>query len=530
MSWKLTMLFGPSAIIVLVVLLTAQHAVGAAAAEDISNNTCQKEHFGQDSFVCTCSSDHCDFYEPLELPVNKGEAHIVVSDLASKRFERDRVQFTDKPSPGSFVQLVINPEKKFQKLFGFGGAFTDAAGRNIATLKSNLQDTLLRSYYADNGLDYNIGRLNMGGCDFSVKGYTYADVPGDDSLSHFNLTVDDLVYKIPYVKQASKIKGKALRLFASPWTAPAWMKTNNDLIGKGYLKPEYYQTWADYFIRFLDAYKEEGVDFWGLTVQNEPTNGDQLNFKFNCMGWNATTQANWIAKNFGPTLKKSKHSDVKVMILDDQRVLAPRWCREVFANKEAEPFVDGVAIHWYTDRMFDFPNALDQVHQEFPDKFMLYSEACTGDLPFEGKPLLGSWKRGEQYLHNILEDLNHWVTGWTDWNLALDLQGGPNWTGNFVDAPIIVDAKKEVFYRNPMFYALGHISRFAPEGSTRIEAVRNTVPDKVDSIAFQRADGGIAVVLVNRDKNKSTRLAIVDKIKGVLEIELAPSSFTSVLY
>ena len=131
-------------------------------------------------------------------------------------------------------------------------------------------------------------------------------------------------------------------------------------------------------LRFLDSYEEYGLKFWGLTAMNEPTNGYQDNFPFNCMGWNATTQGNWIAKNFGPTIMASNHSNVKLMILDDQRPLAPNWCRELFANKEAEPFVSGVAVHWYLDREFDLPLALDQVHQEFPDKFVLYTEACTG--------------------------------------------------------------------------------------------------------------------------------------------------------
>ena len=130
---------------------------------------------------------------------------------------------------------------------------------------------------------------------------------------------------------------------------------------------------------FLDEYRKHRINFWGLTAMNEPTNGFQPDFPFNCMGWNATTQGEWIGKYFGPTLMASNHSNIKLMILDDQRPLAPNWCREIFANKEAEKFIGGVAVHWYLDREFDLPLALDQVHQEFPDKFIMYTEACTGE-------------------------------------------------------------------------------------------------------------------------------------------------------
>ena len=121
------------------------------------------------------------------------------------------------------------------------------------------------------------------------------------------------------------------------------------------------------------------------------------------MAWNATTQGNWIANNFGPALSASKHKDVKLMVLDDQRPLAPNWCRELFSNKEAEPYVAGVAIHWYLDREFDLPLALDQVHQEFPDKFLFYSESCTGKLTLRFDSQANSATRGcTMYIHIVL--------------------------------------------------------------------------------------------------------------------------------
>ena len=288
-----------------------------------------------------------------------------------------------------------------------------------------------------------------------------------------------------------------MKLFASPWSAPAWMKSNNHLNGQGYLLPEYYQAWANYFVKFLKEYEARDIKFWGLTAQNEPWDGNVPNFTFNAMGWNSSTQREWIVNNLGPSLENEGYSDIKLMILDDQRPLAPKWARDVFADERAMKYVSGVGVHWYMDDVIPVPFALDQVHEEFPDKFILYTEACNGDKPWDTeKVMLGDWDRGEKYILNIIEDLNHWVVGWTDWNLALDLEGGPNWAGNFVDAPIIVDPDQGLFYKQPMYYALGHISRFLIPGSVRIKLQKSY--DLIEAVAFKRPDDMIAIVILNR--------------------------------
>ena len=215
------------------------------------------------------------------------------------------------------------------------------------------------------------------------------------------------------------------------------------------------------------------------------------------MGWNAYQQQKWIVENIGPLLKGSEFRDLKFMILDDQRPLAPKWASEVFEDQRAHQYVDGIAVHWYADRVFPFPNVLDKVHNEFPDKFILYTESCH-----IGKVALGSWKRAQEYLQNIIEDMNHWVVGWIDWNLVLDMQGGPNWLGNSVDAPIIINEHNQEFYRQPMYYALAHITKHVPTGSKRVALTPNVkVPSTLDSVAFTTPNGSTVVVLVNRYVN-----------------------------
>ena len=158
----------------------------------------------------------------------------------------------------------------------------------------------------------------------------------------------------------------------------------------------------------------------------------------------------------------------------------------------------------------------------------MYTEACTGDRPWETEKVkLGDWVRGERYLNNIIEDLNHWVVGWTDWNLVLDMQGGPNWAGNFVDAPIISNPEKGEFYKQPMYFALAHISRFIPPGSVRVGLTHSD--ESIKAVAVQRPDSTIAIVLLNRHLTE-TRSITVKTSRGDLNLDLGPKSFTSVVF
>ncbi|XP_026688399.1 glucosylceramidase-like [Diaphorina citri] len=191
-----------------------------------------------------------------------------------------------------------------------------------------------RSYFSPEGISYAFGRVPIGGCDFSTRAYTYDDIPNDKKLEKFNLTTEDFQYKIPLIQQANRLRGEPLRLVGSAWSAPAWMKTNNALTGRGELKTQYYQTWAQYLIMFLDFYKREQLSFWALTTGNEPINGDLPSFlpfvpKFNSMGWHPKSVATWIANNLGPTLRSSQHNATKILAIDDQRFVLPWWLEQV---------------------------------------------------------------------------------------------------------------------------------------------------------------------------------------------------------
>ncbi|NXK01386.1 GLCM Glucosylceramidase, partial [Corythaixoides concolor] len=453
------------------------------------------------------------------------------SSKAGKRLERSQGSFQRSLHAPDLV-LTVDTTQRYQKVKGFGGSITDAAAINILSLPETAQDHLLRSYFSEEGLEYNLVRLPMASCDFSLHTYTYDDVPFDYELTHFSLRDEDTKLKvssgreeggdlggaqglssmwslrpllqIPLLHRALAMSKRPLSLYASPWTSPAWMKTSESFVGKGTLKGQagdkYHKTWANYFIRFLDEYAKHNLTFWAVTAENEPSAGLINNYPFQCLGFTAEQQRDFIARDLGPALANSSHRHVQLIILDDNRLHLPHWAKVVLEDEEAARYVHGIGIHWYLDFIGPIQDTVVPTHELFPDYFILATEACIGAHFWERDVILGCWERGNQYSHSILTNLNHFVAGWTDWNLALDLEGGPNWSKNYVDSPVIVDTSEGIFYKQPMFYHMGHFSKFIPEGSQRVGLVASKESKKTDLeyTAFLRPDGAVVVVVLNR--------------------------------
>ena len=223
--------------------------------------------------------------------------------------------------------------------------------------------------------------------------------------------------------------------------------------------------YAQYIIKFFDAYEGEGVSFWGMTAQNEP-NGNTG--KWQELKFTAATQRDFIKNYLGPALHASSHANLKLMFFDDQRINLEGWADTVLGDPDAKKYVSGIGVHWYAAVEDDTPSGLyfgkmKATHDKHPDMFILGTEACEGFLPWSQGPRIGDFTRGETYAHDVLGDLNNWAVGWTDWNAFLDLSGGPNWAKNVVDSPILLDTKDtKTYYKNPMFYALAHFSAYIP--------------------------------------------------------------------
>ncbi|XP_077296545.1 lysosomal acid glucosylceramidase-like [Arctopsyche grandis] len=509
----------------------------------VGDKSCVPRMYNHSSVVCVCNSTYCDEISQLNA-LNRGQYVLYSSSMLGMRFEKhgglfNKKQYTHKKKNTFWdwfkfnirglgdSTLRIHRDKTFQTIEGFGGAFTDATGINILSLSKQAQKRVIDSYFSKNGLEYNMGRVPIGGCDFSTHPYAYNMQPEHDVyLSNFSLTMEDFNYKIPLIREAMNVATNSIHLLGAAWSPPIWMKSNNRIGGPSSLIHKYYQTWADYHLKFLQEYKKNDVNFWAISTGNEPTTGLVPVNTFNSLGWIPSRQAKWLVNNLGPTIRNSEFSDVLILALDDQRFNLPWWLN-IMAESNATKYFDGIAVHWYWDDLTPI-SVIENTKQLFPGKFIISTEACVGDKPWQKEKVeLGSWSRAEKYIKDILENLNHWHTGWVDWNLALDKRGGPNWFDNFVDSPVIVMPENDEFLKQPMFYAIGHFSKFIPRNSKRIFVERIT--GDIDNVAFLRPDGGISVVFYN-PFDSDTKVSIVEDHRGYIEIEVPARSIHTLTY
>lgn len=500
----------------------------------LSQLPCVPRKFDQDSVVCVCNATYCDTIGDIEPGPSNPYAYYyaVVTTRDGLRLASRTGSFGDNLKVNANVFTVGNTTE--QTILGFGGAFTDAATLTMNSLSAKARSKLIETYFSGTGSEYNIARIPMASCDFSEHIYSYDETVADLKLENFSLTREDIVYKIPAIKEAMRVSRRNISLFGSPWSSPFWMKTNKNMTGKGKLKGEpgqpYYKAWANYFVKFLQAYKSQGVNIWGLTAQNEPSDGDITDFPFQCLGWTPELQRDFIAKDLGPALEANGFGDVKLMILDDQRVFLPYWADVVLKYPDAAKYVSGIAVHWYED-LFVPPSALDITYDKFgKDYFILNTEADEKDWLNKNRTvLLGSWHRGERYFTDIVQDLNHGVSGWVDWNLALSMEGGPNLVENWADSAIIVNAEKDEFYKQPMFYAMAHFSKYVPAGSKVVSHESNTTREAgIEAVFFLKDESSTVVANVINTSELGQNVTIIDpEIVGNINFYMSPKSFVT---
>ncbi|KAK1116979.1 hypothetical protein K0M31_017029 [Melipona bicolor] len=475
--------------------------------------------------ACVCNATYCDGIPASRPEVPKvGSSHWYQSNKQGLRLKWSEVDF-DQNAHGfsADVTLAINDENKYQKIFGFGGAFSDVAGYQISKLSPPTQEQLLRTYYHPRtGSKYTLGRIPIGSSDFSLRRYTYDDTPNDTKLKYFALSSEDMRYKIPYARKAHLIN-RETTFFSAAWTAPEWMKSDND--GLSFLKPEYYQTYTDYLMKFLDSYAEHDIKMWALSTGNQPSDAFIFRNSNGTMGWTPKTMSNWIVNNLGPTLTSSKHR-THIMAFDDNRSTLLKFTKSLFMNENSGRYIAGVGVHWYKDNT-SRATVLDQMHNDFPEKFILMTEASNGPPVWNTPNVVSeSWSRGEKYFLSILEYMNNWSIGWVDWNLALDQTGGPNLVNIHLDAAIIVNPEKDEFYKQPMYYAIKHFSRFIPRNSQRISITDNNT---VRATAFLTPSQETVVVVYN-SADTPQRVVLKDFRRGNIQVELSPQSMNTFKY
>jgi len=469
--------------------------------------------------------------------------------------------------------IVIRPDIKKQKIVGIGTSFTESSAFVLAHLDKEKRAEVMENIYGEKGANFSLARTHIGATDFAVNGrYSYVEQKDDANLSSFSIDVDSDGFStlehpgikdehfdlLPMIKEAYAIKNKQsdtdLKIVASAWTAPPWMKNIEDYYIKptpennyqgtgGELKPQYVATYADYLIKYLDAYQEQGVDIWALTPVNEPHGNSG---QWESMHFTPKTQSTFIKDHLGPKLKASAHKAVKLLIYDQNRDEMEHWTDEILADQETSSYVYGTAVHWYESSNQVNEEVFDRVHEKFPEFSIIHTEGTIDDLgkdapegildPVRFKET--NWFNNDnfwwndnatdwaytatwapkpeehpiytpvhRYARNIIVSLDHWLEGWIDWNIVLDKHGGPNHVGNFCGAPIMIDTETGEVYYTPIYYVLAQFSKTIRPGDTALK-VTNKLDgldeDALHASAAMNDNGLISVQLLNTTKEPIT--------------------------
>ncbi|MFZ4549504.1 MAG: glycoside hydrolase family 30 protein, partial [Bacteroidales bacterium] len=430
---------------------------------------------------------------PVSAAAKKVTVYTTAENTKFRLTQTETVSFVDFGQPKETEPCVfVDPTKTFQTFVGIGGAITDASAETFARLPKDKQSEILTKYYDQtHGIGYTLARTTIHSCDFSSGSYTYVNEK-DASLKSFSVA-HDKEYRIPLIKQAIAAAGGKLTMYVSPWSPPAWMKDNNNMLKGGKLLPAFYQSWADYYVKFINAYQAEGIPVWGLTVQNEPMATQTWE---SCL-YTGEEERDFIKNFLGPTLAKAGMADKKLIAWDHNRDLMYQRASTVLDDTEAAKYVWGIGYHWYeswTGGGNIYEN-VKRVAETYPDKNLIFTEGCAESFDFAK---INEWKWGEKYGLSMINDFNNGTAAWTDWNILLDEKGGPNHVGNFCFAPVHADTKTgEIFYLSSYYY-IGHFSKFIRPGAKRI--ISSGSRGQLLTTAFKNTDGKVVVVVMNQSE------------------------------
>lgn len=490
----------------------------------------------------------------------------LTDEAGAKYALQDPVQF--KQGTLAKADVVVNIDDERQVIEGFGASITESSAFVLACLSPEDRAMVIRELFGEQGSNFSATRTVIGSSDFTVHGhYSYDDVPGDKALEHFSLAVHQDGWKraaYPQIKdeefdmyqficEVAALKAeqsdRTWRLVGSPWTAPAWMKDNGLYFDKvhrrgGALLPEYYDAFARYFEKYLQAYREAGVEFYAVTPENEPMGNDG---SWESMDMSPKDEATFIGQYLGPRLAQN-FPDVRIYCFDQNTFEADRYTAAVYDNDSlARKYTAGTAIHWYGSTFSCFPQVLDSLHELYPDKTLWHTEGCIDNLGRPGWPGVSDYEGYQEsgwfnndafwwgknatdwaystpwwpelhpkyspvhrYAQYIIDGVNHWMTGYIDWNCVLDSIGGPTHVNNCCGAQVMVDYEKGIIYFTPYHYAFRHFSRSMRPGDV-VLGVSEPTKEDLHVCAVKKADGSIAVNMLNKaEKPCSFTMQIAD--------------------
>ena len=410
----------------------------------------------------------------------------------------------------NLVQLF--PQIREQTMEGFGGAFTESSAVNYHRLGKEQKKELIEAYFGDKGLRHHLGRVSINSCDFALGNYTY--VEEDDATLHSFSIAHDRQQIIPMIQAAMERTGGKMHFLASPWSPPAYMKTNGEMNHGGKLKEEVRELWAQYFVKFIREYREAGVPITAVTVQNEPAAVQT----WNSCTYSAEEEGLFVAKHLGPALERAGMKDVDIYVWDHNKELLYQRFRDAVSVPGADRYIAGAAMHWYTGDHFD---AIEILRKQYPGIKLMFSEGCVEYSRFADS---GEVRKAEMYAHDMIGNFRAGVSTFLDWNLLLDEQGGPNHVGNFCAAPVMLEPEEQDGYvKKLMYYYIGQFSRYIPAESVRIATTQYT--DGLEVCAFLTPSAERVLVVLN--KSEENRPVVIREEEEGFHDEIAAHSIVT---
>jgi glucosylceramidase len=466
----------------------------------------------------------------------------VYATRVRQKFEGMGASLTES---SAFVLAHLSPKKRqevIRSLFGREGAHFSMTRTHIGSCDFSVEGKY--SYQVSEDSAFSLAEDKKGFGNLDQK--TYGKYPKS--------AIKDTRYDLIPLLLEALAEQPQLKIISSAWSAPPWMTSiSPDYNRSGYLNSSNQwvdgtggyltkgKSYSEYLIQYLDQYKKEGIPIWGITPINEPMGN---NGSWESMNWSPEDQSRWIRSDLGPAMVDRGYHDLKVLAFDQNKAEMEPWAKAMFDNPETSKYTSGIGYHWYNSTVYTYSDVLDKIHDQYPEKMLIHTEGCIDDLGTEPNNMCygktewtekgwfnhpGWWWRQNatdwgyavpwaadadhpkyapvhRYVNNIMDDLNHWVQGWVDWNVILDHEGGPNHVGNYCGAPIMIDTSAQnpdqhIFY-TPIYHLLSQFSRSLQPGDVILESSvdskqKSDMPSRVKALASSRSSKEINVSLFN---------------------------------
>lgn len=388
--------------------------------------------------------------------------------------------------------INIYPEIEFQKIEGFGGALTEAAAYTYSLMNQENKDKFINLYFSAEGANYGYLRMSIDSCDFGLGNYSAVEDEKDINFETFTLARDEK-YIFPLLRDILKVK-KDIKIMLSPWSPPAFMKTNGQKNQGGKLKQEYRLAWAKYICKYVLEYRKNGFNVTMLTLQNEP-NATQ---RWDSCTYTGVEEKDFIMNYLYPEILNNKLEDLEIYFWDHNKERVVERAKEVLDN-DTDKMLAGIAFHWYTGDHFE---ELDLFKKLYPNKKMIFTEGCVEYSRFFADALM---KNAHMYAHDIIGNLNGGMNIFLDWNILLDNIGGPNHVKNYCDAPIMYDQNEGAIIKKISYNFISHISKY---GDSAVKIGHSKYTESIDVVAFKNNKNTFVVILNKTNNTKEINLRI----------------------